>query len=1090
MKLSVVVVAALSFAPSTALAKRVVKVRKHSARAEAQQPAAPSQPQPATKKPTDDASAKGDRSDLQDMTGAGAASRAQADKDKAQAREQIAPVKFGLLAPGEDSARDAAAAERRDEAIGELVRIIPTFEDGDQKADLLYRLAELYWEKAKYTYFLEFRAYDAEVEAWSKAGSTGPEPKLASEKSDALKKQAIGVYDQILERYPSYKRNDEVLFNKATSLYESGDKKQAVELYAQLIRHYPQSSYLPDTYLALGEHYFSNNELHKAIVSYQKAVQTNKARIYGFALYKLAWCDYNAQDYPAALQKFKDVIVYSEQQSGKKKNRDRVQLRQEALKDMLLTFSQMDAIDEAKDYYAQKLSKDELPAMLGRLGGLYEDQGKYDLAVKTYKLVNQEWPNAAKAPQYQAAIINAYAAMQKRDKVREEVKRLVSLYKPGAAWAQANQQNKVALSEAYDLTERSLRELVLEFHAEAQKVAKDGDRTTAERSYVLARDLYREYLEAFAESENAYKMRFNYAEILFREKSYEQAAGEFDKVAAQNPKGKYLKDAAFSSVQAWEMITEGGAPEAKSRLKELGAMQRLEKGKDYAELPIPAAYQKLAAACERFVKVLPNDPDVVKVKFKEARIFFIHNHFEEAGKRFGEIIERWPNDKLGRLAATFVLEGFNVREKWVELAEYARVILSSKELIRDEQFAREVQDFHEGAKFKQVQALEKSGELAQAGQKYRAFADEFPRSKWADLALYNAVVISDRAHQLDVALSAAERLLRDYPGTKTRESVQFMVASFYERTGELEKALKGYEAYVAKFPKGEKLQDAAFNVALFQDALGMSKQALGSFLQYLKAYPRAADALAIYVKIGGLYERTGDSKKAFDHYAELDKHYADAPAVVVFETREKMAKIAKQKGDLGEYKVIWDRYQRLRAELKRDERIAKIAAAARFELFEPHYQEYIAIQLKLPQKALTESLVKKAKLLAEVEKEYAQILSLGNGEYGIAALARIGMAYHDFSKALFDAPVPPGLTEEQREIYLSELQSKAFPIEEKAIEAYEKALEKAKELHVYTEWTLKAQERLAQFKPSEFPEVRKFAAQPSDRFTTAAVVGE
>jgi hypothetical protein len=244
--------------------------------------------------------------------------------------------------------------------------------------------------------------------------------------------------------------------------------------------------------------------------------------------------------------------------------------------------------------------------------------------------------------------------------------------------------------------------------------------------------------------------------------------------------------------------------------------------------------------------------------------------------------------------------------------------------------------------------------------------------------------------------------------------------------------------------------------------------------------------VAIYMKIGAIYERMGDGKGAIEHYEQLEKRVS-APIGTVFEARSKIAKLKKSSD---EYKAIWERYAKLKGDARKDERVAKAAAEARFELFEPTYQEYIGIKLKLPQSTLTANLVRKAKMLAEIEKEYTNILAIGNADYGIASLARIGMAYHDFSKALFDAPVPPGLTDEQREIYLSELQNKAFPIEEKAIDAYEKTLQKAQELHVYTEWTTRAQDRLAQFKPAEFPESRRLTLQPADRFGAAALSGD
>jgi tetratricopeptide (TPR) repeat protein len=1015
----------------------------------------------------------------------------------AKPKDRIAPAKLSAISGHDDFDRDAAADQRRDEAIAEGQKILATMDDGPQKTDLLYHIAELYWEKSRYAYFSEYKGYDEQVEKWAAAGSKkGAEPKLASSKSDGLKKKALTIYDEILSKYPDYERNDEVLFNKASSLYEAGQQKEAIELYFALIKRFPKSEFVADTYLAMGEHYFNNNDLQRAITAYQKAVQTQKPKVYAYALYKLAWCDYNAQDYTAGIEKFKKVVDYSEQQAAlagkKKKKRDRIQLRSEALKDMLLSYSQIDAIDEAKDYYSHKVEHAELGEYLGKLGLLYEDQGKFDLEVKTLKMVNEEWPESAKAPSYQAAVISAYSHMGKREKVKEEVRKLIALYKPGSKWADANRSDKDALSEGFELTERSLRELTTEYHAEAQKTKDD-------KTYAVALDLYKEYLDAFPTSPAAYKMRFNYAEILFREKQFEKAAEQYDLVAAADGKGQFLKLSAFASVQAWEQIVEGGDANAspdkdkngKPKLHDLGKIEKLEKGKAYAQEPIPDNEQKLAQACERFVKVLPKDEDVVKVKFKEARIYFVHNHFDEAATRFAEIIQRWPNDKLGRLAATLVLESFNVRGDWAQLNKYARQFKKNDVLMKDATFAKETQDFVEGSAFKMVQGVEAKGDLAAAGQGYRSFVEEFPKSPFAPVALYDAMIISDKSGQLDIAIPSAEHLLREYPEAKTHETTMFLVASLYERIGEFEKAEKGYEAYLVKYPKGTKAQDALWNAALFADVLGNTKVALADYDKYMKEYPASHDSLAAYDRQGKIFERLGDIKKVAEHYAAFAKKFPAAPVGRVFEAHQKTARayktLKKDREAFAEWKYLNERFAKLTPDDKKSDKVIYAAAQARYELYEPTYQSYMAVKLQLPSKKMTENLVRKAKMLGEVEKEYTQILAIGNGEYGIAALTRIGVAYNDFSKALMDAPVPNGLTDEQREIYQSELQNRAFPIEEKAIEAYEKALGKSRELHLYTPSALLAQDRLAQFKPADFPELHKYPVVTDDPYAPPAV---
>src|SRR5687768_10300088 len=87
----------------------------------------------------------------------GDAAAATVVKAKAKSGERQGPAQLGAVASLEEQERDAQADAKRDEAIAELQKLLPTFDDGPQKADLLYRLAELYWDKAKYLYFQEFR---------------------------------------------------------------------------------------------------------------------------------------------------------------------------------------------------------------------------------------------------------------------------------------------------------------------------------------------------------------------------------------------------------------------------------------------------------------------------------------------------------------------------------------------------------------------------------------------------------------------------------------------------------------------------------------------------------------------------------------------------------------------------------------------------------------------------------------------------------------------------------------------------------------------------------------------------------------------
>src|SRR5437764_3447001 len=234
------------------------------------------------------------------------------------------PARFRAPTSEEEVQRDAAADRKRDELIQDLQTIIPKIPEGEKKADLYFQLAELWWEKARYISLQEVKDYDDAYGKWLEARQ-GEEPKINTRQSDAFRREALKLYQIILKNYPQYERKDEVLFVVAYNLYESGQKQEAIQNYNTLIKQYPASRFVPDAYVQMGEHFFQSNDLTRARAAFEKAASFRLPKLYPFALYKLAWCDYNAGEYQGSIDKFKDVIAYSEAQMSAPGARDRIQ---------------------------------------------------------------------------------------------------------------------------------------------------------------------------------------------------------------------------------------------------------------------------------------------------------------------------------------------------------------------------------------------------------------------------------------------------------------------------------------------------------------------------------------------------------------------------------------------------------------------------------------------------------------------------------------------------------------------------------------------------------------------------------------------
>ncbi|MEQ9498319.1 MAG: tetratricopeptide repeat protein [Deltaproteobacteria bacterium] len=1047
-------------------------------------------------------------------------------KDDPFARAGAASFKVETELDQKAVARTQQADKKRDEAIEELKKLIPKA-PSSRKAEMIFRLAELYWEKSKYKYGLEMDTYERSYNEWADAGQRGDPPKIKDflRKSELIKQNALKLYEKVMTEYPTYERNDEVLFYLGYNEYEAGNKKKAVSHYWTLIKQFPKSRLVPDAYLQLGEHFFNDNNVMKARKALERALAAKTSRIYNYALYKLAWCDYNIQEYGAGITKLKEVIDRSEKAGDKKS----VQLKAEALGDLARFFSYVDETDTAFAYFKKKGSEDIAIRYTTKLGALFHDQGKWNLEIKTYRMLIDKYPMHDKSPYLQASIVEAYAQLNKKEKVRKEVERLVDLYRPGTPWYRYQQDRgddgKASLEYAYDLTESKLRDLVTEYHRDAQK-RKDVP------TYELARDIYAKYLDAFSNTDSAYELRFFYGEVLWALKEWKKAADIYTKVATTQPDkkaaGKYARTAAYNAILAYEKVIAEGKEgkldrsmkvvEKKSKGKSEASrttkikLAGLQEGKKYDEEPIPEDELRLSQACDLYFKIAdPKDNELPAIKFKAAYLYYKHNHFVAAAERYNEIIERWPGDKLSKKAANLILDSLNVQKKWDELAGYARGFKDNKRLSRgDKKFQEEVQTILEGATYLSIQTGEKKARdlndpvakdeaLASIATRFSQFQKDFPDSQYADKAIYSAVLIYNQADELDHAIEASELMKRKYEKSDLAIKNDWLLAEFYERIADFERSAQLYGKYYKEYEKDEKAADALYNSGLYYQGLGDRDKAIDQFTEYTKEFKKKDDAALVYWRICELHESGKDWKKTLKCFDDFSKKYSKASAAKKFESRYRVAlayeKLGKRRDALKEYTALVKQYPKLKKK-DQDADGARLAGAhAAFELLEGEWTGFKNMKLTLNRKTLQKKLAG-AEALACVDSggnkckkpgKYLAVLEYGNGDYGICALTRMGQVYREMANSIRNAPLPRRLTDDQLEIYRAELDTVALGPEEKAIGAFERALDKAYELNIYNECTLTSQGNLKELNPNKFPDLQKRKFRGAEGFIVADV---
>src|SRR5262249_23698272 len=136
--------------------------------------------------------------------------------------------------------------------------------------------------------------------------------------------------------------------------------------------------------------------------------------------------------------------------------------------------------------------------------------------------------------------------------------------------------------------------------------------------------------------------------------------------------------------------------------------------------------------------------------------------------------------------------------------------------------------------------------------------------------------------------------------------------------------------------------------------------------------------------------------------------------------------------------------------------------------------EFVALRFRSTRQAeLVQTLKAKNARLGKLLAGYAEVIAVGSPKWSEAAFERIGEAYRDFNKGLLDAPLPRRQETEQPELYRNTVEGQALLFEDKATEAFSKAVQVSQKSGVYSDWVVKAQDRLREYQPDAYGEVRR-----------------
>lgn len=994
------------------------------------------------------ASGRGNRSlQLQRSSVSLPKSAAYTEPAKKRNLEVVKPPKSGTFY--ESGTKEAEFEKILDEEIKTLYRLSRQNQKSPNRGEIWLRLGERYIEKAKIIAFQAHAEYDRKLKAYHEK-KTKVLPKLDLRMAREYNEKAVQLFEWFVKDFPKDPKVDQALFSLGYNHFELGNPSLGERYYTQLVRNYPNSSYIVESHFALGEYYFENEDWKRALEHYTKVVKTKNARLNTFALYKSAWCLYRLGRTKLALQALERVIRQSRiaesgQASFGGRTVSRIRLGQEALKDYVPFYADsQEDVGQAESKFLQ-LSGNENQAyqMLERLAYIHADNGNRRAAVTLFKRLISRSPLSEKAAEYQHQIVLAYITNDPKT-FQKELEVWLENFGPRSLWAKENAGNAKLVEDVARLQETTLRNYVLQHHQTAQNARSPYSQKIADQSYTL-------YFKYFSDAPKAVEMRFFHAELLFDMEKYEQAAQYYTWVADKDPKGPYREKAIVNALLALE--------------KELPSAKEIDakRGNSLEKIPLDPPVKRFEQASLRYIQEFPKGDKTNDIKRRLGVIYYGYNHFDEAMALFEQILRDDPASENGEIAGNLILDIYKLRGDMAGLERAGQTFLANPK-IANTRFGTQVRGMMERAGYLKAEKTAESGNALQAAKEFEAFAEANRSSDLAVAARYNAAVNYEKAGDSAASIRMHKMVLMSSASNPKIKSAQAdsmgALARIYQQTGQLEAAAKQYLAIAAANKDNPKAVNAYYNAGVLFDSLGETNQAVRSYQSYHDLSKRA-DRVEVIFAQAELFRRNGQAAKASNYY---DKYLQSQPRnrSREIEAAFMIADIAAKRGQKSKAKEWYQKtLEMYKASSKkvRDE-TARFAAESRFVLAQETLAKLNAVKFGTSDKQQAKAAAEVKKLQDTYINEMKEVIRFDNGPYIVAALASTGQMFDSIVNLFEKIPVPAGFKEEEAAQYKQLIQAQINGLKNEAKNSYKAAVEKARELEVYSSWSLIAREGL------------------------------
>lgn len=1001
---------------------------------------------------------------------------------------------------------EARQREQRVLSQGRFESFLVTYPNAPSSNHVRFRLAELYFEDATEQWQASSARYFAQLE----------DPNLSIEEAESLGEapkrdlgRSIALYDQIIASnrgLPPEQRYEYLdgtylmlgfVYNDVNALQY--DEAKAKATFSELITVSPNSELADRSHLFLGNFAFAANEFDPALAEYRYVYTKGKeGKYFEEALYQLAWAQYKLDRFDESLALFTELLDLSEQKeldTGRESAFAPDARRFMAFSFADLGFDEQDAHTIAQAYFQKIGPRPYEREVYVQLTDVLERYYRPNEAIATYDALQADsrWTLESDNPVHQIAVIDLYT--NSRDLVRAGEERLefIDRYSEGTAWWDANRSNPEALQVARKYIEGSLLDVAVEYRVRAQESGQAAD-------FLLAAAKYQEYLDKFPIADDYYKQQYYLADSLRLGQKWDESLAEYQSLIKSKRHHPYGDAALYAlmEIQLARMTLAGHAPDQPPENAQVARTYTAGEGeiqvfdlsqdrKDFVAAADGVLDHDFATSEDEDLPDFQTEVNRLRpsVLYLTGQIYYYHNDYEEARKRFWKLLENHHGTLEANYAAGLIMDSYTREGNLAELRRVGKMIAANPPGPPDTSDPHRYDGTIEGATFKLANELGQTGDPTEAAEAFVAFREEFPKSKFGADALYNAAYYYQQSGKVGRSNELYEQFVRENPSDKRSLGLFFRIAANYESAFELQSAVDYYDK-ILKHPNATPADkaDAQYNKSFLQIGMGRYREAAEGYEAYERNYPDQPDKEEVLFRAGEQWEEVS-TDDAIDFYNRYKRKYPDASADRVIEADYRLYQLYEKKRDVEPWRmkrqkdlIIEDFERFAKANVPIGPTGHQYAAAAEYPTLEKAYEDYAKDKLTGNEDRDADLLEKKKAELLEVEgKAKAFVAKYQNFEYNSGALliqARAALVLSDLGLSI---KCPKGMDEETCWDYEDILQNQVFPqfyaVEEVGKNRLKELVQAAKDSKRHSRYVDEAMAELNRRDPGNFPAVKK-----------------